>query len=126
MESGLYTVEIEQPSRIVMLNIGAELTTEEAMELQTSKNEAVRSLGPPVNDHATLMDIRQLRIQPQMIIKAFVEYSLTTQFRSRKVAILVGTGTSKMQFRRIVQTEGLRDDMQLFLDRDQALEWLRQ
>ncbi|MBH9537080.1 hypothetical protein [Novosphingopyxis sp. YJ-S2-01] len=121
----MYAVEVEQPARIILLNIGAELSTEEAWGLQKAKNDAVESLGPPYADHARLMDVSKLRIQPQEIIQAFVEYSLKTHMPSRRVAIMVGEGTSKMQFRRIVQKEGLRDDMQLFSDREEALGWLR-
>ena len=121
----MYGVEVERSARIIILNIGAELSVEEALRLQHSKNAAVESLGPPHKDHATLMDVSRLRVQPQAIIQEFVDYSLKTRLPSKKVAILVGAGSSKMQFRRIIQKEGLRADMQLFTDRVEALNWLR-
>ncbi|WP_187335389.1 hypothetical protein [Novosphingopyxis iocasae] len=108
-----------------MLIIGANLDADEGWELQTSKNDAVRSLGPPASDHSTLMDIRQLRIQPQELIHAFVDYSQNTKLPSKKVAILFGEGTSRMQFRRIIQSENVIAKMELFTDRDEALAWLK-
>ena len=121
----MYTVEVDRRHRIVMLIIGANLDADEGWELQTSKNNAVRSLGPPASDHSTLMDIRQLRIQPQELIHAFVDYSQNTKLPSKKVAILFGEGTSRMQFRRIIQSENVIAKMELFTDRDEALAWLK-
>jgi hypothetical protein len=48
----------------------------------------------------------------------------TTKHKSRKIAIVAGAGTARMQFRRVAERAPLRDDMCFFTETEAARQWL--
>jgi hypothetical protein len=72
----------------------------------------------------TLVDVRGLRLQPQEIYAIYTNFVATTKHKSRKVAIVGGEGTARMQFRRVAERAPLRDDMRLFTVMAEARDWL--
>ena len=89
-----------------------------------AKEAAVVELGPPYDEHSTLVDIRDFRVHPQDVFAVFTNFVGATKHKSRKIAILGGEGTARMQFRRISEREPLRDDMRFFDNAAEANAWL--
>jgi hypothetical protein len=54
----------------------------------------------------------------------FKNFVAMTKHKSRKIAIVGGEGTARMQFRRVAERTPLRDDMRFFNFSDQARDWL--
>lgn len=120
----MFEIETSRADRIINLRMHGGFSLEDAHACAAAKEAAVGDLGPPFDDHATLLDIRDLRIQPQEIFAVFTGFVANTRHKSRKIAILGGEGSARMQFRRVAERDPLRDDMRYFTDRDQAVGWL--
>jgi hypothetical protein len=120
----MFEIETSRPDRVIFLRMSGTFTLGEARACAAAKEAAVDSLGPPYDAHSTLLDVRDFRIQPQEIFAIFTNFVATTKHKSRKIAIVGGEGTARMQFRRVAEREPLRDDMRFFTELRQARDWL--
>ena len=120
----MFEVKTNRPERLVSLRMSGDFDLESARACAAAKEAAVDSLGPPYEDHSTLLDIRDFRVQPQQIFAIFTNFVRTTKRKSRKIAIVGGEGTARMQFRRVAEREPLRDDMRFFTEIGAARMWL--
>jgi hypothetical protein len=119
----MFEVQTHRADRLIFLRMSGVLALDEAHACAAAKEAAVESLGPPYV-HSTLLDIRDLRLQPQEIFAIFENFVITTKHKSRKIAILAGEGTGRMQFRRVAERAPLRGDMRFFTSIDEARVWL--
>jgi len=120
----MFEVEKNHSERLIFLRMEGVLSVEEAHACAAAKEAAVDSLGPPYDAHSTLVDIRDLRLQPQEIFAIFTNFVATTKHKSRKIAIVGGEGTARMQFRRVAERAPLRDGMRFFTEAGEARDWL--
>jgi hypothetical protein len=120
----MFDIETSQADRIIYLRMKGGFTMDGARACAAAKEAAVDSLGPPYDAHSTLVDIRDLRIQPQDIFAIFTNFVAKTRHKSRRIAIVGGEGTARMQFRRVAEREPLRDDMRFFTIVSEARGWL--
>ena len=120
----MFDYDINNADRMIFLRMGGVMSVEEAHACAAAKEAAVASLGPPYDDHCTLVDIRDLRLQAQEIFAIFTNFVATTKHKSRKIAIVGGEGTARMQFRRVAERAPLRDGMRFFTTVDEAHAWL--
>jgi hypothetical protein len=119
----MFEVKTNHSKRLIHLRMSGVLAIDEAHACAAAKEAAVESLGPPYV-HSTLVDIRGLRLQPQEIFAIFTNFVTTTKHKSRKIAIVAGEGTARMQFRRVAERAPLRADMRIFTGADEARAWL--
>src|SRR3982751_5325070 len=122
----MFEIEISPVDRIIYLRMIEGFTMEGARACAAAKEEAVDSLGPPYDAHSTLVDVRDLRIQTQDIFAIFTSFVANTRHKSRRIAIVGGEGTARMQFRRVAEREPLRDNMRFFTAEEDARDWLGQ
>lgn len=122
----MFEIETSPSDRIIYLRMIDSFTMEGARACAAAKEAAVDSLGPPYDDHSTLVDVRELRIQAQDIFAIFTSFVANTTHKSRRIAIVGGEGTARMQFRRVAEREPLRDDMRFFTNVGEARDWLEQ
>src|SRR5689334_7772815 len=122
----MFEIEISPADRIIYLRMIDGFTIEGARACAAAKEAAVDSLGPPYDAHSTLVDVRDLRIQSQDIFAIFTSFVANTRHKSRRIAIVGGEGTARMQFRRVAEREPLRDDMRFFTNVSEARDWLEQ
>ena len=120
----MFEIETSQADRLIFLRMSGEFSIEDARGCAAAKEAAVESLGPPYGYHSTLVDIRDFRVQPQEVFAIFTNFVAMTRFKSRRIAILGGAGTARMQFRRVAERDALRDDMRYFTDAPEARAWL--
>jgi len=99
---------------------------DDATQCGAAKERAVLELGPPYSAHSSIVDIRDLRIHPQKVIGIFVRFVAETRHKSRRIAIVTGEGSARMQFRRVVEQQILRDGIAMFDDIGAATAWLKQ
>lgn len=119
----MFEVRTDHNKRLIYLRMSGVLAVDEALACAAAKEAAVGSLGPPYV-HSTLVDIRGLRLQPQEIFAIFTNFVATTEYKSRKIAIVAGEGTARMQFRRVAERAPLRGDMRIFTGASEARAWL--
>ena len=120
----MFEIETSQADRIISVRMIGGFDMESARACAAAKEAAVDSLGPPYDDHSSLVDVRDLRVQPQDIFAIFTSFVARTRHKSRKIAIVGGEGTARMQFRRVAEREPLRDNMRFFTALREAREWL--
>ena len=120
----MFEVETIPVDRVIHLRLSGTLSVDEARACAAAKEAAVYDLGPPYDAHSTLLDVRDLRLQPQEVFAIFTNFVAMTKHKSRKIAIVGGEGTARMQFRRVAERTPLRDDMRFFNFSDQARDWL--
>lgn len=120
----MFEIETNKANRLIFLRMSDGFTLEGARECAAAKEAAVDSLGPPYDEHSTLVDIRDLRVQSQDVFAIFTNFVAMTKHKSRKIAIVGGEGTARMQFRRVAEREPLRDNMRFFTVVREAREWL--
>jgi hypothetical protein len=122
----MFEVETSHADRIISVRMSGGFTIDGARECAAAKEAAVDSLGPPYDLHSTLVDVRDLRVQTQDVFAIFTNFVAMTRHKSRKIAIVGGEGTARMQFRRVAEREPLRDDMRFFTGVREARDWLEE
>jgi hypothetical protein len=122
----MFEIETGHADRIISVRMIGGFTMEGARACAAAKEAAVSSLGPPYDDHSSLVDVRELRVQPQDIFAIFTNFVAMTEHKSRRIAIVGGQGTARMQFRRVAEREPLRDDMRFFTGVREARDWLEE
>ena len=122
----MYEIETNPADRLICIRMIGGFTLDEARECAAAKEAAVQELGPPFDAHSSLVDVRDLRIQTQDVFAIFTSFVAKTKHKSRKIAIVGGEGTARMQFRRVAEREPLRDDMRFFTAVDEARGWLHE
>lgn len=120
----MFEIQTNKADRTIFLRMSGVLSMAEAHACAAAKEAAVERLGPPYDAHSTLVDIRDLRLQPQEIFAIFTNFVATTKHKSRRIAIVGGEGTARMQFRRVAERMPLRDGMRLFTRMEDARDWL--
>ncbi|WP_423604641.1 hypothetical protein [Sphingomonas sp. MS122] len=119
-----HRIEIDRPRKLVMLEIRAMLSPEDAAWVGEELRAAVRSFGDEVGQHLTLYDASAVPSVPTATIDLMQRTFDNPAVRSlwaRKVAFVVTTATARMQARRIQQ---VRPDIGIFASRDEAIAWL--
>jgi hypothetical protein len=119
----MFEIQTNRVDGVIFLRIAGALTVDDARACAAAKEAAVDSLGTPYV-HSTLVDIRELRVQPQEVFAIFTDFVAMTRHKSRKIAIVGGEGTARMQFRRIAERQPLRDEMRFFTVVSEARRWL--
>ena len=122
----MFEIETSAAERIISVRMIGGFTLEGARECAAAKEEAVNRLGPPFDAHSTLVDVRDLRIQTRDVFAIFTGFVANTRHKSRRIAILGGEGTARMQFRRVAEREPLRDNMRFFTLAGEARDWLEE
>jgi hypothetical protein len=91
------------------------------VEAFTQDLRAARSrLSCLANQHLTLCDVRQMKIQSQEIVAAFAQVVGASGLRSRKLAFVTGSSLARLQAKRLTDREGVR----FFSDPNEAEHWL--
>jgi hypothetical protein len=122
----MFEIETSRAERIITLRMSGGFTVDEARVCAAAKEAAVHRLGPPYETHSTLLDVRDFRIQPQEIFAVFTDFVAMTKHKSRKIAIVGGEGSARMQFRRVAERQPLRDGMRFFTAVRDARAWLEE
>lgn len=120
----MFQIETSHADRIISVRMSGGFTLDGARECAAAKEAAVDGLGPPYDAHSTLVDVRDLRVQTQDVFAIFTNFVTMTRHKSRKIAIVGGEGTARMQFRRVAEREPLRDNMRFFTAVGEARDWL--
>jgi len=73
-----------------------------------------------VPGHLTLVNIRQMKIQPQSVVGAFSSLLASPDVRSRRLAFVCSSTLARLQAQRLTD----RDDVRFFEDDAEAEKWL--
>ncbi len=70
--------------------------------------------------HLTLVDIREMKIQPQSVVGAFSSLLASPDVRSRRLAFICSSSLARLQAQRLTDREGVK----FFEDDVEAQRWL--
>lgn len=95
-------------------------TQEDIRAFLTARREAHEALGCAPNAHLTLNDIRGMTAQPHSTVDAFAEMLAAPEYRSRRLAFVVGPYLARTQVLRALASRAGR----CFTDPAAAEAWL--
>jgi len=95
-----FKIEVDQRHNLVRQFLGGFFGGEDVELFVAARNDAHRQLNCGPNEHVTLVDIREMKIQPQEMVEAFSTVLADPRHRSRKLAFVCATSLARMQLRR--------------------------
>lgn len=119
-----HRIEIDRPRKLVILEVSAVLSPEDAGWVGEELRAAIRTFGDEVGQHVTLYDVSAAPVVPAATIdhlqQAF-DHPAVRALWARKVAFVTTTATGRMQAKRL---QKVRPDFGIFDDREAAIAWL--
>ena len=118
--SAKFSFAVDRSLGLIEIAMRGVFTLEDVAAFLDARWAAHRALGWPANRHLTLNDLSELRQQPREIVMAFQAILGDPEFKSRKLAFVVGEAPVRSQLTRAL----LSRDAICFSDRDSARAWL--
>jgi hypothetical protein len=114
------SIQVDPARGLIVLTLGGFATIDETQAFAREMAAAVATLGGTPNQHLTLCDISDLKIQSQETIQSFGALLAGKRYQSRKLAFVLGDSLARMQVRRLITSRVA----ECFADRAAAERWL--
>jgi hypothetical protein len=118
---GKFSFEVDPSRGLVRIVMAGLFTLEDVEAFREARRDAHEALGWPKNAHATMNDLRAMKIQPQETVAAFYEVLADPDYRSRRLAFVAAPTLVRGQLQRALAG---RDDARCFEDSAEAEAWL--
>jgi hypothetical protein len=118
--SAEYSIEVEPTRDLVRIRMGGFFELEDIAGFLEVRRIAHRELTCGRNQHVTINDIRDMKIQSQEIVDAFREMLADPAYRSRRLAFVVSATLARTQVGRALANRRAR----IFEDFWSAESWL--
>lgn len=115
-----FSFQVDPSRDLVRIRMGGFFTPDDIDAFLAARHEAHQQLTCARNQHVTLNDIRDMKIQSQEIVDAFRAMLAGAEYRSRKLAFVVSPTLARTQVARALD----RRDAQCFEDMWRAEAWL--
>jgi hypothetical protein len=115
-----FSFEIDRSLGLVRITMAGFYTREDIEAFLAARQEAQDALGWPPNSHLTVNDIRGMAAQPQTTVDAFCEMLAAPEYRSRRLAFVVGPYLARTQVLRALASRAGK----CFTDPEAAEAWL--
>ena len=115
-----FEISIEPRCGLMRVKLGGFFAVADVEALEFEKRAALVRLGMPANQHLTLVDVSECKLQPQDVFGAFQSAIADPRYMSRRIAFVTGSSLARMQVRRMLK----RDDAAFFETVEQAETWL--
>ena len=115
-----FQVTVDPVHSLMRMWIAGFFTPEDVARFVADRNAAFKQLRCQPNEHLTLVDIRDMAIQPQNAVAEFEKALHTPGVYSRRIAIVTRTSLSRSQVKRAANGR----DIAYFDDIDAAEAWL--
>ncbi len=115
-----FTVRAEPARDLIRIQMAGFFTRDDIQAFYEARavEHAKLTCGP--NQHLTLNDLTQMKVQSQEVVAAFQELLGDPAYRSRKLAFVVDRTLAKSQLMRALNGR----DAKCFEDKDAAEKWL--
>jgi hypothetical protein len=118
--AGHHIIRVVPERALIRLTMSGFYEPEEVPTLAGDMARAVAALGCAPHQHLTLADIRQMAIQSQKAVEAFMGLVGSEGIRSQKLAFITSRSLARMQARRLTSRPGV----EFFDDIESAEAWL--
>jgi hypothetical protein len=118
--SGFFSIRVDPVHNIVRIRMSGFFTAEDIEAFLAERARAHRQLRCGPNEHLTLNDVSEMKIQSQEIVEAFREMLAAPEYRSRRLAFVSGSTLARGQLLRAATGRNVR----CFDDAASAEAWL--
>jgi hypothetical protein len=118
--AGTFSFRIDRSRDLVRITMAGFYTLEDIRAFLEARKQAHAALGCAPNAHLTLNDIRGMTGQPNTTVDAFAEMLAAPEYRSRRLAFVVGPNLARTQVLRALANRAGR----CFTDPVAAEAWL--
>jgi len=115
-----FTIDVEPERDLVRITLGGFFTAADVNDFLAVRDKAHHRLTCGPNQHLTLADVREMRIQPQEAVGRFGAMLADPRQRSRKLAFVFASTLARGQLMRAAEGRHAR----FFTDMDEAKAWL--
>jgi hypothetical protein len=115
-----FSFQVDPSRHLVRIRMGGFFTLDDIGAFLAARHEAHKQLTCARNQHVTLNDIRDMKIQSQEIVDAFRAMLAAPDYRSRRLAFIVSPTLARTQVMRALD----RREAQCFEDTWRAEAWL--
>ena len=115
-----FSITVDPTIHLLSIRMGGFFSQADVGAFDADLRQKVPTLNCGANDHITLVDVTEMRIQLQDIVAMFAKIVSTPQNRSKRLAFVTGSSLARMQTRRLTD----RPDVEFFTDLDTARAWL--
>lgn len=115
-----FKVIAEPEKDLIQLTMSGFFTESDIRRMRADLIVALTELHCLPNQHKTLCDIREMKIQSQESVTLFQQLVGSEPVRSRLLAFVTSATLARLQARRLTSREGV----QFFSDMQEALKWL--
>jgi len=115
-----YAVSVESQLDLVRITLAGFFAEADVRAFVAARNDAHRQLRCGPNQHLTLVDIRDMKIQAQEMVGVFQQVLASPEHRSRALAFVVSPTLARTQLMRAVNGR----DMCFFECEAEAKAWL--
>jgi hypothetical protein len=118
--SASFAFDVDPGRNLIRIRMGGFFTPDDITAFLESRNTAHRQLTCAPNQHVTLNDLRDMKIQSQEAVDAFRELLADPAYRSRRLAFVMGKTLARTQLFRALDARAAR----CFEDAGEAESWL--
>ncbi len=115
-----FNIDVEPWVGLITITLSGFFYPEDAARYVAARNSAQTKLRTQPNEHVTLVDLRNVRIQLQDSVTLFRQTMTDPAARSRRLALVTAGGLSKLQVQRAAAGRGAS----FFTCFDEARRWL--
>ncbi|RYE02826.1 MAG: hypothetical protein EOP61_07110 [Sphingomonadales bacterium] len=118
--SAEFSIEADPSRDLIRIRMSGFFTQADLLEFLAARRDAHAELHCGPNQHLTLNDLREMKIQSQEMVDAFRAILADPLYRSRRLAFVVGPTLARTQLMRALDARNAR----CFEDRWTAEAWL--
>lgn len=101
----MYSIAIDAGRKLVRAKLAGFLSAEEAQAFARDEQAAIRDAGWASGEYLVLVDTSECTLQLQEVVAHLKALVTTSEFRARRVALVNGQSSFRMQGRRILDRE---------------------
>lgn len=115
-----FTITVDAPQDMVRIAMGGFFSDADIGAFRFALEAKMAALHCGPNQHLTLVDVRDMKIQTQEIVSAFSKVVGHPKFHSRRLAFVTVSSLARLQTRRLTDRAGV----EFFTDIPVAEAWL--
>ncbi|MDR7155420.1 hypothetical protein J2W40_002247 [Sphingobium xenophagum] len=115
-----FSIEVDVPQSLVRMTLGGFFHIEDIERLVEARNAAFLQLQCGPHEHLTMVDVRDMDIQPQDSVAAFQQVLADPTRRSKRLAFVVARSLARIQAKRATDTR----EVSYFVSPEEAEHWL--
>jgi hypothetical protein len=104
--SASYSFDVDVPRDLVRIAMGGLFTPEDIDGFLEARRAAHARLRCGPNEHLTINDLRGMKIQPQESVAGFQQMLGAPEYRSRRLAFVIGRTLARKQLLRALDGRG--------------------